>query len=346
MPAKFDINIEEVEKHDRKDLEYSSLVLKFSGSNVNEILTNTLRRVMLNNIPTYAFAPDCITIEENSSVFNNDQIKIRISQLPIYDTHLDIAYLPEKYWFDVNYSSKDRPKHPDEKDIEIHVQIANDDKNVKYVTTNDIVYREDGKIIENKYNQMYPIVLLKLRSMQTLKCKMHAVLGVGERNAIWSAAGNSYHNIVYDKTNENIDHILLYTESHGQFDEYELIYKACQYMQEKLVNVKQNVVDNYESESSKNVPLKSVEIVLDNESHTVGGLIINTLQERDDVEYAGIGNKNLLVKQITLSIKYKNETNDPLNPIMQSIDHVIEMMMFVQDKIQKIGKKYIRMGKK
>lgn len=346
MTTKFDINIEEIEKHETKDLEYSSLVLKFSGKDVNEILTNTLRRIMLNNIPIYAFAPECIIIDENSSIFNNDQIKVRISQLPIIKTQLDIAYLPEKYWLDVNYSSTTRMKHTSEKDIEIYVQITNDDENIKYVTTNDIVYRENGKIIKNKYNQKYPIVLLKLRPMQTLKCNMKAVLGVGERNAIWSAAGNSYHNIVFDKTGEKIDHILLYIESHGQFSEYELIYKACQFMQEKLEDTKQRIHENYEMESSKNSSLKTIEVTLDNESHTIGGLLINIMQDRDDVEYAGIGKKNELVKQITMCIRYKKETNEPLKPLIESVDYVIKMMLFVQEKIHKLGKKYIHVSQK
>jgi DNA-directed RNA polymerase alpha subunit len=346
MSGKFDINIEEVETRDTVDLDYSSLVLKFSGKNVNEILTNTLRRIMLNDVPTYAFTPDCIVIEENTSVFNNDQIKVRISQLPIYNTPLDISYLQEKYWFDVDYASQDRLKHPSEKDIEINIQVVNNDENIKYVTTNDIVYRENGKIIKNKYNQKYPIVLLKLRPMQTLKCNMKAVLGVGERNAIWSAAGNSYHNIVFDKTGEKIDHILLYIESHGQFSEYELIYKACQFMQEKLEDTKQRIHENYEMESSKNSSLKTIEVTLDNESHTIGGLLINIMQDRDDVEYAGIGKKNELVKQITMCIRYKKETNEPLKPLIESVDYVIKMMLFVQEKIHKLGKKYIHVSQK
>lgn len=346
MTTKFDINIEEIEKHETKDLEYSSLVLKFSGKDVNEILTNTLRRIMLNNIPVYAFAPECIIIDENSSIFNNDQIKVRISQLPIIETQLDIAYLPEKYWLDVNYSSTTRIKHASEKDIEIYVQITNDDENIKYVTTNDIQYRVDGKIIKNKYNQKYPIVLLKLKPTQSFKCKMKAVLGIGERNAIWSAAGNVYHNIVINEKNDEINHILLYIESHGQFDEYELIYKACQYMKEKIIDMKKKISEIHESDEKKNNSMKSVEITLDNESHTIGGLVISILQDRNDVEYAGVGKINELVKQITLNIKYKKETIKPLQPIFESFDQVSNIMSFVQDKIYKLGKKFINVNYK
>lgn len=346
MTTKFDINIEEIEKNETNGLEYSSLTLKFSGKNVNEVLTNTLRRVMLNNIPTYAFPSECISIEENTSIFNNDQMRIRLTQLPIFKTPLDLSYLPEKYWYDVDYTSSTRPKHPSEKNIEIYIPSVNSNENIKCITTNDIQYYEDGKLNKNKYNKEFPILLIKLRPSESFKCRMKAVLGTGERNAIWSGAGNAYHNIVNSSDGNSIDHILLHIESCGQFDEYELVYKACGFMQEKLLETKEKIYENYTSESSKDEPLKIVNITLDNESHTIGGIITYVLQERDDVEYAGIGKMNELVKQITLSIRYKKETKNPLEPIMQSIDYVIKMMEFMQAKVYKLGKKFINVQTK
>lgn len=331
--SKFDINIEEIQKVETKGLTYSSLVLKFSGKNVNEVLINTLRRIMLNNIPTYAFAPECISIGTNTSVYNNDQMRIHLMQLPVIKTPLKLNYLPEDYWLGVNYNSKERTKHEQEKSIEIYISATNKDENIKNITTNDIQYLEEGKQVK-KYNKEFPVLLIKLRPMETFDCKMKAVLGTGERNAIWSASGNSYFRI----QDESIE---LTTESQGQFDEYELLFKACGFMQEKLVDLKKMIYDKYITETSKDEPLKNVDLTLDNESHTIGGILTYVLQDRDDVEFAGTTKLNELVKQITISVKYKKPMPKPLEPIMQSIDYITELMTFIKNKIYKLGKKYI-----
>ena len=334
MTTKFDIDIEEIEKKETNGLEYSYLILKFKGKSVRESIINTLRRVVLNNIPTYACAPECIQIEKNTSVFNNDQMRIRLTQLPIIKTDLDLSYLEDKYWLDVKYNDLEREKHPEEKNIEIYISATNTDENIKNVTTNDIQYYEDNTRIESKYDKKYPIVLIKLRPRETFKCKLKAVLGTGERNVIWAGAGNAYYNITNDGAIFNI-------ESHGQFDEYELLWKACRFMQYKLKDTKKQIYDKYEHISTKDEPLQTVELNLDNESHTIGNMMTELLQDRDDVVYAGIGKRNELIKQITINVKYKSALKNPLDPIMQSIDGVVEIMEYLENKIYKLGKKYI-----
>ena len=59
--------------------------IKMKGSGVNHILVNTLRRVCLDLIPIHAFNPDDIQIKKNSSVYNNDIIRLRLSTFPIYN---------------------------------------------------------------------------------------------------------------------------------------------------------------------------------------------------------------------------------------------------------------------
>ena len=115
MSNKFDVKFEEIKKIETKDLEYSNLTLRITGKSVSEVLVNTFRRIVLSNIPTYAFAPECMIFDKNTSIFNNDQMKVRLMQLPILKTKLNLSYLHDKYWLDVDYSKKDREKHPEEK---------------------------------------------------------------------------------------------------------------------------------------------------------------------------------------------------------------------------------------
>lgn len=329
-----DISISEIEKVESNDLIYSSLTVQFTGSDSSTILVNTFRRALLSNIPVFAFPPECIDIELNTSVFNNDQVRLELSQLPVPNTDTEISYLPDEYWFDVDYSSKNRHKHPSEKQIELYIDVVNEDKQNKYVTTNDIQYYEEGQIIHSKYNQKYPIVLIKLRPTEVFKCHLHAVLGVGERNAIWLGAGNSYFSI--DSKNNAVN---LTIESTGQLDEYVLLWKSCQFLKQKYEFLKGKIKENYANEKSK-----KIDLVLDRETFTTCNLLTDVLQNRDDVLFAGTSRPNQLVKQNIIKIEYNKELLNPLEPIMESIDKVILIIEHVERQITSLGKDFL--GKK
>ena len=64
-----------------KELTNSRLEFNITGKNLNYVVINTLRRVILSNIPIYAF--DKITINTNSSIFNNNYMRLRIENLPV-----------------------------------------------------------------------------------------------------------------------------------------------------------------------------------------------------------------------------------------------------------------------
>jgi DNA-directed RNA polymerase alpha subunit len=335
MSTKFDVDIEEIEKTETSDLDYSHLILKFKGKSVDHVLLNTLRRIVINNIPTYAFPSEHILIEQNTSVFNNDQMKIRLTQLPILKTKLDLAFLPEEFWLNVDFNDSERPKHEKERDIEIYISAVNTENQTINVTTNDIQYYIDGELTEQPYNKKYPIVLIKLRPQEIFRCRMKAILGIGERNVIWVAAGNAYYNL-----NENDS--TFYIESHGIFDEYEILWKACKYMKLKLDDMKKKLYDKYIVNQYKDEELKNVEIILDHETYTTCGIITSVLQERDDIEFAGTSKYNELVKQITILVTYKKEMKKPIEPIFEAIDEVSRRMELLENKIYLLGKKYIQ----
>lgn len=334
MEYKFDIDIQEIEKIDNGDLEYSKLTLKFTGDDVNMILLNTLRRAVMGNIPTYGFATECIKIDKNTSVFNNDQMRVRLMQLPVIGIPLDLAYLDDKYWFDVNYASKERPIHKLERRIELCINTHNTETTIKNVTTNDIRFLIDNEDTPALYNKKYPIVLIQLKPNEEFVCNMKAVLGVGERNVIWNGASNSY--LKTDK-----DEKMLVIESRGQFDEYELLLKAAMYIQEKMTYVSDKIRDTYLKNKIKE-KTTSVELTLDNESYTIGGILTYVLQNMDVVKSAGVGRKNELVNQITICIEYVENIEDSIEPIFESINVVNAMMKHICDVVNKIGGKYIK----
>ena len=105
-----DIKIEELKYVTRSNLRPSALTLKIHGNSIDESIVNGLRRIALSAIPTYAFSVDTIDIEKSESASSNDMIRLRLSNMPIYDISPSIYYLPKEYWDEtkVDYSDKTR----------------------------------------------------------------------------------------------------------------------------------------------------------------------------------------------------------------------------------------------
>ena len=108
-------------------------------------LINSFRRTCEKNIPTIAIPRGLIKIIKNTAVaYDNDYMKQRLRFLPIFDNKLDIDpkldYLPEKYWkgiTDADYINLVRPIHPNEKKIEILIDVTNNTKDIMVVDTNN-----------------------------------------------------------------------------------------------------------------------------------------------------------------------------------------------------------------
>ena len=99
-------------------------VYSFTLSGLNVSLANALRRIILSEIPTYAFHTETYqdnkcTIEINTSRLHNEIVKQRLSCIPIHETDLDI--LTDKYILEVD--------------------VKNETDNVIYVTTEDFRIR-------------------------------------------------------------------------------------------------------------------------------------------------------------------------------------------------------------
>lgn len=314
--SKYDIKINEVELIKRNGLTPSKLTLEFTGKSVNSILINTLRRAMLNNVPAYAFPTKNTIIDKNDTIYNNDYMKLRLSQLPIYDTPLELNYIAPKYWKDIE-ALKDPFKN-----IEIYINSHNDTQNIVNITTNDIKYLEDGKEITGKYNEKYPILIIKLRPNEQFICKLKASVGVGEMSGIWSAASNVYF------TEKEPNDIVMTIESQGQYDEYEILKKACQYIIERASDLKSIITKNY-------VPTNSefMNLYIEDETHTMGNIMTDVLQNRKDVKWAGMMKLNQLMKHILIKIEYNEKIDNPNIPILETLDEISNIMKYTLKKL-------------
>ncbi len=170
--TELDIGVDKVYYNKKKHIKSSELCLKFTGSDCNYKILSTLRRVCQNNIPTYAFNFQNIEIQENTCVaFNNDYMKLRLSQLPIFNINSELFFLHPKYWKNINFADINREKHQDEKNIKIYINSHNNSNEIKPVTTKDVkVYVDDEQI--EMYDLDAPILIVLLRPGDTFKCVM------------------------------------------------------------------------------------------------------------------------------------------------------------------------------
>jgi len=317
--ANISITQESITEH--VDLEQSQLVLKISGKSVNCTIVNTLRRVSYDLIPTYAFASDAIKIEKNTSKYNNDMMRLKLSQIgyPGYifkhpNFKMPTFILPEHFWKNVDYSNRKRELHENDKyKIEMYINKVNDTATTINVTSHDIAFYENGQKITYSYKKS-PCLILGLNPGEEFKCYAVAQLGIGEVNNIWSAAGN----VFYEQLKDDESEYMFTIESAGQIKEYEILVKSCEIIKIKLNQIKEIVLKQHNTEENKNQP--RITLILTNEDHTIGQLLNRALQEHPNVKFSGIAMKDNLVKEVL----FKIVTNDKkvLETIFECIDYL------------------------
>ena len=95
--------------------------LKFTISGANVSIVNGIRRVLLSNIPTVVFktfpySENKCDITKNTTRFNNEILKQRLSCIPIHitDTSIPLAFLSWMYLTAAFAASLPSVKDPDE----------------------------------------------------------------------------------------------------------------------------------------------------------------------------------------------------------------------------------------
>lgn len=330
--VKDNIEIIQLKKLDYSGQQYSKLILQIKGDEINEYVVNALRRVAYNDIPTYALTDKSIDIEENTSIYDNDQMRLRISQIPIFNIKNKIVFLPRKYWENVDYSDIKREKmEGDNKKLELYLNVKNTTTKNMNVLSSSIKYYEDDNEIEDKFKKINPLLIIKLRPNESFKMRARAVLGIGENSDIWAGASNTY----YDKIDENKFKFCM--ESQGQMDEYELLVKSCLIIKQKLKDVLKNITEEFNAK--KYDAKKAIELELINEDHTIGNIVNNGLQEDEHIIFSGLKKTDMLIKNVI--IKFKTSHKNPLFSFNRVIEKNLNLFDRLENKFRKLGGKYI-----
>jgi len=332
----YDIDVKQVHFNKKKDHVSSELCLKFTGSDCNFKILSTLRRVCCNNIPTYAFNFSNIDIQENTCVaFNNDYMKLRLSQLPIFNIESKLSFLHNKYWKNINFADQNREKHPDEKNIKIYINSHNNSNEIKPVTTNDIkVYIDDNQV--EMYDPKVPILIIMLRPNDTFKCMMTASLAVGDMHTTYCACSNAW--ATYDDEIKETGETVfksgeLYLKSRGGQSEYAIINHACEYLIKKFSDLK---IETERKVKSKEIDNNDNELtlVLDDEDHTIGEIINYETQDR--AIFSAVSKPDHNIKSVVIKIETDGQKK-PSDLIIEVCDVLTDKFKLIQTKCSKLA---------
>lgn len=293
----------------------SMMTVAFKESHVH--ILNCIRRVMMEYIPTYAFDQSNIIIEKNTSIFNNDYMRLRLSQLVVPNQICDISYLLPEY---INSNRK----HPDDNQmIEYKINVTNKTSVIMNVTTDDIDMYVNNKKVNIYKTKMGAFLLIQLKPNETFVCTMKATLGNGETDVIWSPVSTVY----YREPN------VLLIKSHGQMDEYELLFKVCICVVMKLGETEKHLLDNPIDDSQT-----EIEYELQHNNFTLCNLINYHLQSKKEITFSGIVRPNHDHKIIIFKIQGKNIQQN----FIESLYEIVDIFTELGKDLKIHGKEFLR----
>ena len=303
---------------------------------VDTTFINSIGRIMMNHVPTYAFARELIRINKinegsgytDSEAINHSMITLAVSNIRIPNIDSELFYLEEKYWKDVDYLDSKRERHEKEKNVEANLNVENSTEDNILVTANDMKVYVEGKKV-NLFDPDYPPVITVLKPQEALCFDARAVLGVGMQRTIWEGAANF-----------SIDSDLVPGQNVFAFhpsphvDAFKLMDKALAYFKERA----RIVINSIKEKHKKEEECKQFVAVITGEDQTIGNPLVFEFQLNDKTATSSCVKPNHLVDKINISIvaKAKEDIGNILEEGYASLNRKIETL---QNDLKGIEKK-------
>ena len=317
-----------------KEVGESRLEFKLEGAQIDHIISNTMRRVILSDIPIYAFNE--FKFEKNTGVLHNDYIKQRIRHLPIWNIDNTIDTIQNTVEIKETVVEEDDDFNMDvEKNINIsslkqvtmYVNHKNKSNDIITVTTDNANFYYEEKQITSPYKTPIPIV--KLQPNQEIAFSAISKIGIENENAMYSAVCIIAYKII-DSTKFEFA-----IESRGQLTEKRILQVALINIDKKL----KNFVKLLKDDSAKiNSDEKNNEgkIIVNNEDHTMGNLISRGMQMHKKILFAGYSLPHPLVKKVIYEYKHVDGANI-IKIIEDVIDYYTEIFSNIKKHIDKLN---------
>jgi DNA-directed RNA polymerase subunit L/DNA-directed RNA polymerase alpha subunit len=309
---------------------FSRLEFDIIGKEVNYVLVNTLRRIVLSEIPIYAYTE--FIFDKNSSVFHNNFIKNQIRNLPVWGIDNKIEFYEkvkvsnnevineiEDLEDNVELGVNKKVNSTSLEQLTMYVDYNNKSNNIFSVTTEQAKFYFAQKQIPNPYP--IPIQIVKLQHNQTINFTTVTSIGIEKENAIFSPVSIC----VYEEKKENEFKFII--ESKAQITEKVILHRAII----NLNKILESILNQFIEILDDNTEL-SGQIEIKNEDHTIGNLISYGLQNHKNITFASYYLPHPLEKRVIIeyklkSGKFKNVLKDVINEYIElynKLDKLIE----------------------
>ena len=334
------------------------VLFTINGKDINYITLNTLRRVILTLVPTYAFDPENIIIEKNTSVYNNDYMRLRLSSMPLinpsYESNkmiikndysiLDKVLELEEDANTINYENKNSLTKEEETkkkekfkqildNLQINIDAKNDTSDILSITTDTSVkFTIDNKQIKSIYPN--PILVLKLKPEQSrlhikgeeFKATCISSLNIPLKHANYLSCLCSYEEVDLNKFELKIC-------SFRQISEEAIVNHACKIIIMKLEKIKEKIINDIKKQNNDKALIEA-KLTIVNENNTMGNLITRVIQDHPDIEFCGYNVDHLYVNELTL--RYKTNGKSIIDILETSINYLINLYNHLIKQIEKL----------
>ena len=305
--------------------------LKFTLSGVDVSIANGLRRAIISDISTYGFKTipheeNQVNITKNTTRFNNEILKQRISCIPIHNIH-------------------NIPNHEEiHKDLVFEINEKNDSTNIKYITTEHIKIKNSKTnqyLNETDSKKIFPpnkitgdhILICRLKPKisdeipgEELSFSANISVNTAKQNNMFNVSSTCFYNFTPDKVEQNkawtaylkensdiqnkedakknwylhnglrhyVKNSFDFTiETVGVYTNVELFKKGCQVLIDKITNCSSKLDDDtFRVEQSKSTIENCYDVILKNEDYTLGKVIeyymyTNYFESNNILSYVG-----------------------------------------------------------
>lgn len=353
-------------------------VLTFEIANIDVSVINAIRRVILTQINSLVFRgfphhSSKINITKNTSKFNNEYIKHRISCIPIHESNEQkFESIKNKY--------------------EVRLAIKNNENKTLYVTTKDfkLFNKETNKEIPNETlfpadpisNGHIPICCLMpkmsdLDEPEEIQMILGFDEGIAKEDSCWNVVSkcmfvNVKDDVAIDaelkkralSTEDETDfklldaqrifipnHYLMTVGSVGVFDNQELVIKACNYIISKLIDLRSFIEEQtelskigYTPESygiyeDKLSPKPLYYIRIEHDDYTIGKLIEKYLYAMFTKEIYYVAFKKDHPHDTHCYIHFAYKEIVPFDKIVNDLSNVTKELERIYNKIEQSFKK-------
>lgn len=332
--------------------ETSYIKLLITGIDMNYIITNTLRRVALSCIPIYAFDVNDILIHKNTTIYDNDEMRLRLSQIPLYLSNNiyekykmkklnDISTIKQfkilSYKAKLGSIEKDLFAEITEdkaQNLNIYVSFKNETSSIYNLTTTDksvkFIYK-GIEINENIFEK--PVLIIKLNPGEEFIMHATSSLNIGYKNAIFQscyAVAATYNN----------DEYFLSLHSKRQLNELDILIRSCKILREQIFVIYKSFKKTIFNETTR---LEGT-LIIDGEQYTIGNILTYYIQKHKNTLFAGYSVNNVNKENLQnnynivdlnknlLHIQYKVNAN--INIILDDIiNEINDILLTIENKL-------------